>query len=372
MRAVVCASLLLAVAGCNALFGLDGVTLDDGGTTGDGGHDGPGSDGVEPERLPTRVRVCDKPRKLLVVAADPSNDLDLITSCANRLGITLNTGLRTYGSTSTLTTNELSAIAAGDINNDGWIDLVAADQLTLSLYAGNGAGAFALLDNEIQAGITALEVGNLLSDDEPADVAAAIASGVLIYPGSPGGLGTPQPVAQTSTIGVAILDADNDNLPDVAIATADDKITVRRQGRGYIADGGDPVGGGPMAVGKLDDDLAAMVVTAIGTPTLAIAVAIGGRLEAGDPAELPARASAVAAGDLDGDGLDDVAVLSADTQILSLFKNTGARGLSPGQALILDAIPADLVIADLDGDRHNDVAVTMTNLGEVWIFWGPL
>lgn len=372
MRAVVCASLLLAVAGCNALFGLDGVTLDDGGTTGDGGHDGPGADGVEPERMPTRVPVCTKPRKLLAIAADPSNDLDLITSCANGLGVTLNTGLRMYGATSTITTDELSAVAAGDINNDGWIDLVAADQLTLSLYAGNGAGGFALLDSETQAGITALEVGNLLSDDEPADVAAATAAGVLLYPGSPGGLGTVRPVAQASTTGVAILDADNDNLPDLAIATADDKVTVRRQGRDYIAEAGDPVGGGPMAVGQLDDDLAAVVVSAIATPTLAIAVAISDRLVVGEPMKLTARVSAVAAGDLDGDGLDDVAALSADTQLLSLFKNTGARGLSPGQVLTLDAIPADVVIADLDGDLHNDVAITMTSLGEVWIFWGPL
>ena len=76
-------------------------------------------------------------------------------------------------------------------------------------------------------------------------------------------------------------------------------------------------------------------------------------------------------GELDGDGFGDVAVITAAMPRLELFYNDGDRGLIPGPMLQLDDVPTDVVIADLDGDGHDDVALTMPTLGEVWIYWGP-
>lgn len=372
MRAVVCSALALAVGACNALLGLDGVTLDDGGAAPDDGRlpeDGRAPDAEVP-RVPTRVPVCASPRALAIVSADDSSDLDLLTTCSGGVGVTLNNGLRSYGSTAMITFDGAAALATGDLNHDGWGDLVVSNQLTIGLYTGNGSGGFAYFDGATMSGVSALALGDLSNSDGFLDVAAAIPTGVLLYPGSTGGIGNPFPITQAAN-GVAVLDLDGDERADLAIPANDDTLNVRRQSTGYAGETAQEVGGGVLAVGDLiaggGDDL---VVATIATAQIALVHASGTDLASGPPTTLPARASGLATGDLDRDGLADVAAICVDQPVLALFENASDRSLTPSATIPLDAVPADVAIADLDGDLRDDVAITMPTLGEVWIFWG--
>ncbi len=374
MRALACSALVL-VAGCNLVFGLDTVAVGDGdgGTASDGGvGDGGVGDGGGSLPVPTRVPTCDGVRALVAAAADTSNDLDLITRCPDDIGVTLNLGLRTYGAASSITLSSPTAVAMGDVNGDGSNDVVVATAISLQLYTGNGAGGFALLDGETVAGIVDLEVGDLLGSDLAADIGAVSAVGLRLYPGSLGGFGTGVPFQQALATRIALVDVDHDSRLDLAIAGSNDTVTMRYQSDGYAPTLSSEVGGGALAAGELvtggGGELAVAMVAA---PTVAIASPSGGGLEAGTPALLTATATAVAVGELDGDGFGDVAVITAAMPRLELFYNDGDRGLIPGPMLQLDDVPTDVVIADLDGDGHDDVALTMPTLGEVWIYWGP-
>ena len=373
MRALACSALVL-VAGCNLVFGLDTVAVDDGdgGTTSDGGAEPDGRPDAEVPREPTRVPTCDGVRALVAAAADPSNDLDLITRCPSEIGVTLSIGLRQYQATSSIVLGGTTAVAMGDVNGDGANDVVAATTISLQLYIGNGAGTFALLDGETVAGIVGLEVGEVLGGDAVADIVAVTPVGLRLYPGSIGGFGTAVPISQAVTTRGALVDDAHDNRLDLAITGSNDTVTMRYQSDGYAPTLSSEVGGGALAAGELvtggGGELAVAMVTA---PTVAIASPSGGGLEAGTPALLTATATAVAVGELDGDGFGDVAVITAAMPRLELFYNDGDRGLIPGPMLQLEDVPTDVVIADLDGDGHDDVALTMPTLGEVWIYWGP-
>jgi len=74
--------------------------------------------------------------------------------------------------------------------------------------------------------------------------------------------------------------------------------------------------------------------------------------------------SGIVVADLDGDGLNDVAVaLEGDDRVVAL-RNTGAS-LSPQAPLVVGAGPRDLIATDLDGDDDVDLAVANAGSNDV-------
>src|SRR5262249_59133763 len=81
------------------------------------------------------------------------------------------------------------------------------------------------------------------------------------------------------------------------------------------------------------------------------------------PGGLPVR---LVAGDLNGDGLDDLAVLAAGSGTVDVFYQTAAGGFgAPAQQTGVGVGPAEIILADLDGDRRPDLVVTNRFTGDV-------
>jgi hypothetical protein len=83
--------------------------------------------------------------------------------------------------------------------------------------------------------------------------------------------------------------------------------------------------------------------------------------------EVGARAIAVQAADLTGDGKKDLVVVNAVENTVSLLKGNGDRTFQPAITIAVGQGPTSLALGDFNGDGKLDVAVTNVTDGTVWI-----
>jgi len=240
-----------------------------------------------------------------------------------------------------------TAIGAADLNGDGKVDLVVTDQgrrdageNEVSVFLGNGDGTF----------------------QAPVGFAVGL-----------------EPVA------LAVADLDGDGLLDVATANAGDStvsILFGRAGGGFSEP---PVA---LALPGVPLDLLAVDLDGDGFPDLAAAAesADGGALavfanpgqgawSGSRPTWLAAgrAVAALAAGDFDGNGLADLAILDQGEGRVAVFLD---RSIDGGTAFATPASyaagrsPSALVPGDFNGDGRADLAIADTGDGRIWVLLG--
>jgi hypothetical protein len=203
-----------------------------------------------------------------------------------------------------------------------------------------------------------------------------------ISPPTPNAVQFAPPV--TYTVGgepqaVTVADLDGNGFADIAVATTADKVSVLLQtAAGVIAPAVDyATGVQPVAVKAADIDgdgkldlLTANFGAAVNPGTQGLSVLIQGatagtflapvHYATGD------RPTALAVGDLNGDGKPDIAVacegLPGDPGTVSVFLQTPPAAATPG--VLLPAVsyrgvwgPMGVAIADIDGDGHPDLVL---------------
>ena len=87
----------------------------------------------------------------------------------------------------------------------------------------------------------------------------------------------------------------------------------------------------------------------------------------------PAGTSAVdlATGDLDADGVRDLAVADSEGNTVRLLRGTGDGRLDPLATIAVDGRPGSLVLADFDADARADVAIAAAQSGRVSLLPAP-
>jgi hypothetical protein len=232
------------------------------------------------------------------------------------------------------TDNRAGILAKGDFTGDGQIDLAAANFFAdfIVILPGRADGTFAPeIDVPAATGIRPFVAGDFDGDGRP-DLAYSVVPGSTVSVLRGLGNGSFQPPVQTDVgtapTGLVTGDFNADGRTDLVIFRNDAAVVWVLLGKpdgtfegtrpiGWVAPPGTPVTIAAVAVGDLDDDgVQDMVVALPALENVTVLLghgdgtfAVGGNYGAGD------HIASLAVGDLNGDGKADVAVGHAEFQI---------------------------------------------------------
>ncbi|HEX9005067.1 MAG TPA: putative Ig domain-containing protein, partial [Blastocatellia bacterium] len=328
-----------------------------------------------------------------LVVADFNRDNFLDVAIANNninsVTVKLGNGNGSFGGSVNYPVNLPFALATGDFNQDGNLDLVASDNSSITLRVavllGNGAGGFGAATTFPAASNTyAVTVADFNGDNKP-DIAAASVSAdgtamspsvvsVLVNTGNPGTLSFSAPTnftVGTHPFGIAAGDFNSDGKVDLATANSGSNNVSVLLGMGngsfqpavpYATPLGSATG---VAIsdfnsdGKLD--LAVANYTGVGISIL-MGIGNGTFASAATYATSGGQAYKLAAGDFNNDGKPDLAVAMNNTRRVDLFLNNGLGGFIPSLSYLIGESVLDAGVGDFDHNGKLDVAGTATEV----------
>lgn len=270
---------------------------------------------------------------------------------------------------------------AGDVNGDGIADLVVIGHLVNAFYVrlGMGGGRFApVVTYPLRNHGNRLVVTDLNKDGFADVVASHDGSGAPIYltaylGSASGALRAVWEVGTDyfTTEGIAAGDFDGDGKTDVAVAMGDNRAAVlvfRGLGTGEFAapvplptSSPDPQisdGTTALAVGDVNGDGLDDIVVACFDLSNQLVIRLSTGPGFADPVPLPLPSPVdVALGDLDGDGNLDVVASNLAHGTVSLLHGNGDGSFGPPVDVPMGPEPVSLAVADFDGNGLADVAV---------------
>ncbi len=263
-------------------------------------------------------------------------------------------------------------VISADFNNDGLLDLVSTDQAyNLYFQLGQGGGKYAaatLLDANL--GPRKIIAGDFNGDGH-LDI-AALGNGMVVFLGNGDGTFQPPlaPLEPTLAFYSGVLgDFNNDGIPDLVAVTIGQ--TGIYQTSVYLGDGDGTfrfstslaTGNSALATGDFDGDgNTDVAVSGLGDSVGGLTIFFGNGSAGFTSLTFPTALSgdvALATGDLNGDGIDDLVSLSysgTGPYSLQVILGAASRILSPSAPLPCDSEPA-MALSDFNGDGKLDVMV---------------
>jgi hypothetical protein len=286
-----------------------------------------------------------------------------------------------------------SAVAVGDFNGDGILDVAALNDVdpvgSVTILIGDGSGGFTARPAiPVGAAPYAVAVGDF-NGDGILDLVTANQHGnnVTILLGNGDGTFTQAPGSPVAVGGtphsVAVGDFDGDGIADLAVAnSASNTVTILRGNGsgGFTQFTGSPVAvsAGPesLAVGDFNGNGILDLVTAnrgSGTVSIMLGNGSGGFSNAtGSPVTVGSNPLWVAVGDFNGDGIADLATANLNDNNVSLLRGNGSGGFAPfpSSPVAVGPAPYGVAVGDFDGDGIADLAVVNHNSNNVSVLRG--
>lgn len=262
---------------------------------------------------------------------------------------------------------------AGDLNGDGWSDLVVPNEQSadLRIFLNDGTGGYGGFSVVPLPGADdpSTNEGADFNGDGHIDIAVGSARGDkvhVLFGDGRGGL-VLGPVLTVGMIvrGVCVLDLEGDGNPDLA-ATAfagQEVVWFRNDGSGAFQEAGRAAAGqGPWACATADmdgDGLRDLIVGSRGSLDVHVFLNVGdGTLDSLSPVPAGGDPWMFASGDMDGDGRADIVSVGAQAGTVDVLFGDGTGAVSLEQSLTVGGFPLAVDLGDLDGDGDLDVVVS--------------
>jgi hypothetical protein len=316
---------------------------------------------------------------------DGNQDVVVVSSygTSQNVYVLLGNGDGTFQAPSVISVNGgLYAVAAGDFNGDGNLDLAVVDNThsAVLILLGHGDGTFAqpTTANTCSTGAqpVALAVGDLNGDGKLDIVTAnSGANSVTLCPGDgAGGFLAPISLAASTLSGgtpngVAIADVTGDGKPDLVVSLWQNAYSVLAgNGNGTFQPSNTQFIPAPasnpysVAVVDLNGDSKPDLIFPNGN---GISVFLGNGNGTFQPqAVYPGGGDAVVVADMNGDGKPDILATDSFLGRVNVLTNLGGGTFSgPLSYLSGGSMPYALAVGDLNGDGHPDVVAANNGTG---------
>lgn len=315
---------------------------------------------------------------------DNTADLAVANHSSNSVSILLGMGNGNFQTAVPYSTGAgPTSVVIGDFNRDGLADLAVGTSAGVSILLGNGDGTFqpAVHYPAGTGGASSLAVADF-NNDGIADLAAGSLGTTTILPGNGDGtFGSAVPVNVSSALSVAALDYTLDGDVDLVATPA------TGSGVFVLPGNGDFTFQPPVTEPTLGNSPSASLVAAVngndfvdlvvGTNStaqnlLVLNEAPYGALLLQDMLNVPVQTSALAAGDFNGDGMPDLAVVGSQggASALEILLGGGNAGFQPATNYPVGSSQAAMALGDFVGDGRTDIALVNYNNGTVSILLG--
>ncbi|MDH5585325.1 MAG: FG-GAP-like repeat-containing protein, partial [Nitrospirota bacterium] len=321
-------------------------------------------------------------------------DLAVVNFVDDNVSVLLGTGTGAFGAATNFPTgNAPNGISIGDLNGDGILDLAVANQTSsdIGVLLGTGTGTFGAVTNfPMQPGTSEVEIGDLNGDGIP-DLVSPGGSGAVVREGTGGGaFGSSTLFTIGSTPrGIAIGDLDGDGRPDLAVpmessfSLATENVSVLLNtttfapagvfgtATTYIP-GATPLG---VALGDLDQDgildlVAANATISASSVSVQLGTGTGTFGTATNFFGTGIGPVGVSIGDLNEDGIPDLAVANSADASVSVLLGSGGGGFVLDANYGMGGNLSGLAIGDLNRDGSLDVVATNISSGSVGVRLG--
>lgn len=310
------------------------------------------------------------PKIVVAGDVDQDGDLDLIVGEFATTHVCLNdgTGIFTTQSTPVSAAREPSDLRLADFNGDGYLDLLSSGSDTNGVWLSLGTGRGTFLNRTLLFYTTftaQLAIGDFNADGY-LDVMAVEPLGTLaelsFLPGSANGLSaiayTTLLSAEARDLGAADMDGDGD-LDLVAVRDATVGVYLNDGSGRFTAGAVSTIntGSAELTIGDFTGDGYADVVCSSGQGTnVSLVAGTGtGGLGTMQSISVQSRTYKVNSGDMDGDADLDL-IITNDRGITQILLNSGRGQFAPAKATLIGFEPFSMAAAaDLNGDGALDI-----------------
>jgi hypothetical protein len=332
---------------------------------------------------------------------DGSPDLAVSNAGSNNVSVLLGstTGAFTVESIAPAAGTDPIGIAVTDANGDGIPDIVAFDAAvgtntnngSLAILLGLPSGNFqaALIEQLPDLPGSEAAVADFNRDGKP-DIATLeqnngdiilLLNNLLPTPQQGGRSFQTSPTltqgAGNMADGVTVADFNHDGLPDIAVSYLEDNMVqvLINNGNGFNAGTSYPVGKQPYAIASADlngDGYADLVTanTTDGTVSVLLSTGKTGNGAFGTAKTYPVGRLpfGVAIGDLNGDGIPDLAVANMGANSVSVLWGQKGGTFIAGPTLATGVNPFGVAIGDFEHNGYPSIAVTCYHAGMLYVF----